>query len=162
MIKVWYHPDDPRFEDVDLADDAVPGNDGRPETVTEETAAAIVAIAENELAREADEQPAYPSVIVKIIYDFRECYNERSRQHRLLAELGETNTQAVCAERKDIIARIGCLSKRMTLLAAVKSSLNKTRNCLLKNNWTNSIKRRMPLKSSWTPNRTIPTSVLCR
>ena len=23
MIKVWYHPDDPRFEDVDLADDAV-------------------------------------------------------------------------------------------------------------------------------------------
>ena len=25
MIKVWYHPDDPRFEDVDLADDAMPG-----------------------------------------------------------------------------------------------------------------------------------------
>lgn len=46
MIKVWYHPDDPRFENIDLADDAVPGNDGRPETVTEETAAAIVAIAE--------------------------------------------------------------------------------------------------------------------
>lgn len=127
MIKVWYHPDDPRFEDVDLADDAVPGNDGRPETVTEETAAAIVAIAENELAREADEQPAYPSVIVKIIYDFRECYNERSRQHRLLAELGETNTQAVCAERKDIIARIGCLSKRMTLLAAVKKQFEQNK-----------------------------------
>ena len=33
MIKVWYHPDDPRFENIDLADDAVPGNDGRPETV---------------------------------------------------------------------------------------------------------------------------------
>lgn len=33
MIKVWYHPDDPRFEDVDLADDAMPGNDGRSETV---------------------------------------------------------------------------------------------------------------------------------
>lgn len=46
MIKVWYHPDDPRFEDVDLADDAVPGNDGRSETVPEETAAAIVTIAE--------------------------------------------------------------------------------------------------------------------
>ena len=120
MIKVWYHPDDPRFEDVELADDAVEGNDGRSETVPEETAAAIVAIAENELAREADEQPAYPPVIVKIIYDFRECYNERSRQHRLLAELGETNTQAVCAERKDIVARIGFLSKRMTLLAAIK------------------------------------------
>lgn len=30
MIKVWYHPDDPRFEDVDLADDAMPGNDGVP------------------------------------------------------------------------------------------------------------------------------------
>lgn len=71
MIKVWYHPDDPRFEDVDLADDAVPGNDGRSETVPEETAAAIVTIAEKELARETDEQPAYPPVIAKIIYDFR-------------------------------------------------------------------------------------------
>jgi len=96
MIKVWYHPDDPRFEDVDLADDAMPGNDGRSETVPEETAAAIVAVAERELAREADEQPAYPPVMAKIIYDFRECYNERSRQHRMLAGLGETNTQAVC------------------------------------------------------------------
>ncbi len=82
MIKVWYHPDDPRFEDVDLADDAMPGNDGRSETVPEETAAAIVTIAEKELAREADEQPAYPPVIAKIIYDFRECYNERSLLHR--------------------------------------------------------------------------------
>ena len=70
MIKVWYHPDDPRFEDVDLADDAVPGNDGRVETVPEATAAAIVTIAEKELARETDEQPAYPPVIAKIIYDF--------------------------------------------------------------------------------------------
>lgn len=65
MIKVWYHPDDPRFEDVDLADDAMPGNDGRAETVPEETAAAIVTIAEKELARETDEQPAYPPVIAK-------------------------------------------------------------------------------------------------
>ena len=77
--------------------------------------------------READEQPAYPSVIAKIIYDFRECYNERSRQHRLLAELGEVNTQAVCAERKDIIARIGCLSKRMSLLAAVKKQFEQNK-----------------------------------
>ena len=73
MIKVWYHPDDPRFEDVDLADDAMPGNEGRSETVPEETAAAIVAVAERELAREADEQPAYPPVMAKIIYDFRDA-----------------------------------------------------------------------------------------
>lgn len=120
MIKVWYHPDDPRFEDVDLADDAVPGSDGRSETVSEETAVAIVAIAEKELAREADEQPTYPPVMAKIIYDFRECYNERSRRHRMLAELGETNTQAVCVQRKDIVTRIAFLSNRMTLLAAIK------------------------------------------
>lgn len=120
MIKVWYHPDDPRFEDVDLADDAVPGNDGRVETVPEATAAAIVTIAEKELARETDEQPAYPPVIAKIIYDFRDCYNERSRLHRLLSEQGETNTAAVCAQRKDIVTRIASLSNRMTLLAAIK------------------------------------------
>lgn len=127
MIKVWYHPDDPRFEDVDLADDAMPGNDGRSETVPEETAAAIVAVAERELAREADEQPAYPPVMAKIIYDFRECYNERSRQHRMLAGLGETNTQAVCTQRKDIVARIAFLSNRMTLLAAIKRQFEQDR-----------------------------------
>ena len=124
MIKVWYHPDDPRFEDVDLADDAMPGNDGRSETVPEETAAAV---AERELAREADEQPAYPPVMAKIIYDFRECYNERSRQHRMLAGLGETNTQAVCTQRKDIVARIAFLSNRMTLLAAIKRQFEQDR-----------------------------------
>lgn len=127
MIKVWYHPDDPRFEDVDLADDAMPGNDGRSETVPEETAAAIVAVAERELAREADEQPAYPPVMAKIIYDFRECYNERSLQHRMLAGLGETNTQAVCTQRKDIVARIAFLSNRMTLLAAIKRQFEQDR-----------------------------------
>ena len=107
MIKVWYHPDDPRFEDVDLADDAMPGNDGRSETVPEET--------------------AYPPVMAKIIYDFRECYNERSRQHRMLAGLGETNTQAVCTQRKDIVARIAFLSNRMTLLAAIKRQFEQDR-----------------------------------
>ncbi len=120
MIKVWYHPDDPRFEDVDLADDAMPGNDGRSETVPEETAAAIVAVAERE-------HPAYPPVMAKIIYDFRECYNERSRQHRMLAGLGETNTQAVCTQRKDIVARIAFLSNRMTLLAAIKRQFEQDR-----------------------------------
>ena len=33
-------------------------------------------------------KPAYPPVMAKIIYDFRECYNERSRLHRLLSEQG--------------------------------------------------------------------------
>lgn len=122
MIKVWYHPDDPRFEDVDLSDDAVPGTDGRNEAVPEETAAAIVATAEKELAREGDEQPYYPPVISKIIYDFRECYNERAIQHRQLSELGETNTEDVCAKRKEIVNRIAYLSKRMTKLAALKKN----------------------------------------
>ncbi|ADV44365.1 hypothetical protein [Bacteroides helcogenes] len=128
MIRVWYHPEDPRFENVDLADDAIPGNDGRAETVSEATANGIVATAEQELSREADEQPAYPPVISKIIYDFRECYNERSRQHRLLSELGETNTEAVCANRKDIVQHVGILSKRMTLLAAIKREYDENKS----------------------------------
>ena len=57
MIKVWYHPDDPRFEDVDLADDAMPGNDGRSETVPEETAAAIVARFGSETFAVIENQP---------------------------------------------------------------------------------------------------------
>ena len=65
--------------------------------------------------------------MAKIIYDFRECYNERSRQHRMLAGLGETNTQAVCTQRKDIVARIAFLSDRMTLLAAIKRQFEQDR-----------------------------------
>ena len=148
MIKVWYHPDDPRFEDVDLADDAMPGNDGRSETVPEETAAAIVAVAERELAREADEQPAYPPVMAKIIYDFRECYNERSRQHRMLAGLGETNTQAVCTQRKDIVARIAFLSNRMTLLAAIKRQFEQDRELPTEEQLDELYKKRIPRRKS--------------
>ena len=72
-------------------------------------------------------RPAYPPVMAKIIYDFRECYNERSLQHRMLAGLGETNTQAVCTQRKDIVARIAFLSNRMTLLAAIKRQFEQDR-----------------------------------
>ena len=159
MIKVWYHPDDPRFEDVDLADDAMPGNDGRSETVPEETAAAIVAVAERELAREADEQPAYPPVMAKIIYDFRECYNERSRQHRMLAGLGETNTQAVCTQRKDIVARIAFLSNRMTLLAAIKRQFEQDRELPTEEQLDELYKKRIPPKKIRKRKRTRPTSV---
>lgn len=159
MIKVWYHPDDPRFEDVDLADDAMPGNDGRSETVPEETAAAIVAVAERELAREADEQPAYPPVMAKIIYDFRECYNERSLQHRMLAGLGETNTQAVCTQRKDIVARIAFLSNRMTLLAAIKRQFEQDRELPTEEQLDELYKKRIPPKKIRKRKRTRPTSV---
>ncbi len=82
--------------------------------------------------------------MAKIIYDFRECYNERSRQHRMLAGLGETNTQAVCTQRKDIVARIAFLSNRMTLLAAIKRQFEQDRNCRLKSSWTNSTKSGYP------------------
>ena len=45
----------------------------------------------------------------------------------MLAGLGETNTQAVCTQRKDIVARIAFLSNRMTLLAAIKRQFEQDR-----------------------------------
>lgn len=120
MIQVWYHPDDPRFENVDLTEDAMPGEDGREEIVPEEIAVAIVLQANNEQAKESDEQAAYPPVIAKVIYEFRDCYNERSRLHRQLSELGEMNTEVVVTQRKSVTIAIRALSARMTKLADIK------------------------------------------
>ena len=127
MIKVWYHPDDPRFEDVDLADDAMTGNDGRSETVPEETAAAIVAVAERELAREADEQPAYPPVMAKIIYDFRECYNERSRCTGYCPNRVRPIRRLYARSARILSPVYAFLSNRMTLLAAIKRQFEQDR-----------------------------------
>ena len=120
MIQVWYNPNDPRFENVDLSEDSIPGNDGRDESVPEEIVQNIVAIAISEESKEGDELPAYPSVIAKVIYEFRDCYNERGKLHRQLSELGETNTEPVVQQRKVLVSSIAGLSSRMTILAEVK------------------------------------------
>lgn len=57
MIKVWYHPDDPRFEDVDLADDAMPGNDGRSGAGSRRRLPPLSAFAENWRVRRTNSPP---------------------------------------------------------------------------------------------------------
>lgn len=122
MIKVWYNPNDPRFADVDLDDDARPGEDGGSEAVPETVAQSIVAEASADLQREEDEQPAYPPQIAKVIHTFAERYKQRSILHRQLQALGETNTDEVMKQRKNLAARIGALSDNMKLLAAIRAN----------------------------------------
>lgn len=122
MIKVWFNPNDPRFADVDLDDDARPGEDGGSEAVPETVAQSIVAEASADLQREEDEQPAYPPQIAKVIHTFAERYKQRSILHRRLLELGETNTAEVMKQRKNLAARIGALSDSMKLLAAIRAN----------------------------------------
>lgn len=97
--------------------------------------------------------------MAKIIYDFRECYNERSRQHRMLAGLGETNTQAVCTQRKDIVARIAFLSNRMTLLAAIKRQFEQDRELPTEEQLDELYKKADTPKKIRKRKRTRPTSV---
>lgn len=122
MIKVWFNPNDPRFADVDLDDDARPGEDGGSEAVPETVAQSIVAEASADLQREEDEQPAYPPQIAKVIHTFADRYKQRSILHRRLLELGETNTAEVMKQRKNLAARIGALSDSMKLLAAIRAN----------------------------------------
>ena len=74
MIKVWYNPNDPRFENVDIDDDAQHGDDGIPEAVPSADELNILTAAEDEAKKEGDEQH-YPPVIAKIMYEFKDCYN---------------------------------------------------------------------------------------
>lgn len=120
MIKVWYNPNDPRFADVDLDDDAKAGEDGSSEAVHESIAQTIILESQQELQREADEQPNYPPLIAKVIHTFADRYKLRSILHRQLSELGETNTADAIKKRKDLVARIGALSDNMKLLAAIR------------------------------------------
>lgn len=122
MIKVWFNPNDPRFADVDLDDDARPGEDGGSEAVPETVAQSIVSEASADLQREEDEQPAYPPQIAKVIHTFADRYKQRSILHRRLLELGESNTVEVMKQRKDLAARIGALSDSMKLLAAIRAN----------------------------------------
>lgn len=122
MIKVWFNLNDPRFADVDLDDDARPGEDGGSEAVPETVAQSIVAEASADLQREEDEQPAYPPQIAKVIHTFADRYKQRSILHRRLLELGETNTAEVMKQRKNLAARIGALSDSMKLLAAIRAN----------------------------------------
>lgn len=121
MIQVWYNPDDPRFEDVDLSENSdTDADDDCEESVLEEVARYIVTAAVEEESKEGDEQPGYPPCIAKVIYNFRDCYNQRAGLHRLFSELGETNTEVVVQQRKALVTSIAGLSARMTILAKIK------------------------------------------
>lgn len=121
MIKVWYNPLDPIFEDVDLSDDAEHGNDGNPETLSDGDAQKIIEDADEENNKEDDENK-YPPVIAKILYDFSSCYKQRSILHQNLMETGESNTSEAMRVRKDLIEQIDALSTRMGNLAKHKKA----------------------------------------
>ena len=125
MIKVWYNPNDPKFANVDLDDDATPGQDGRPESVTYAEEQNFLRSSEEDRQRESDEQPAYPPVIAKVIHTFSERYKQRAILHRKLSEMGESNADAVILQRKETVARIGALSKKMQVLAEIKNNYDK-------------------------------------
>ena len=64
------------------------------------------------------------------------------------AGLGETNTQAVCTQRKDIVARIAFLQTAWHCWLPSKAVRAGQRNCRLKSSWTNSTKADTPKSKS--------------
>ena len=119
MLQVWYDPTDPVNENVDLDDDAEPGNDGRAETLSDDHT--------EKMLQDTPEPdgPTYPPVIEKVIYTFRDLYNERDILHKELASMPETNQAEVVAKRKDIAARIAGISQRMMYLHAIRDAYEK-------------------------------------
>lgn len=124
MMQVYYHPSDPRFQDVDISDDAQHGSDGIPDSVPEEQAQAIVALASAEAAKESDEQTV-PECIAKVIYLFADLYKKRSILHRSLQDCGESNDEETVHKRKDIVKEISSLSEWMGRLAKVSETYEK-------------------------------------
>ena len=120
MIQVWFDPNDPRFENVDVDEDAEPGKDGNPEVMTEEETTSMLLsdmpIGDAVVLRidaHSTHKDDYPAGIAKCIRHFAKLYNERAMLHRALGDLGEDNTDATIAQRQSIVERIAAISDKM-------------------------------------------------
>jgi hypothetical protein len=64
----------------------------------------------------------YPPVIRRVIHEYAELFQERSKLHAAMTEMPESNAEAVCNKRADIFGLIKSLSDRLETLYAVNSA----------------------------------------
>lgn len=69
---------------------------------------------------EVQEIAEYPAVLRRIIAEYAELFQERSKMHRILTEMPEGNSQALKTKRAEIFDLIKSLSARLEFLYAIR------------------------------------------
>ncbi len=68
----------------------------------------------------------YPSLIRRIINEYAELFQERSKLHTTMAEMPESNADSVCVKRAEIFNIIKSISERLEKLYLGKTEFEKT------------------------------------
>lgn len=97
-LRYFRNPDSPKHEDIGSADINL-------ETV------------ENEYERiRKEESKEYPDIVKRALYEFNELYVQRSKMHRDLKAVGESNDSGSVNQRKALKAGMEAISRRMDVL----------------------------------------------
>jgi len=73
-------------------------------------------------------QTEYPPIIRRVISEYAEIFQERSKTHRIMCEMPESNSQSVKTRRAELFSVVKSLSDRLELLYQVKEDYTKTGN----------------------------------
>jgi hypothetical protein len=75
---------------------------------------------------EESPQKEYPAVIRKIIHEYASLFQERSKMHTVMADMPESNVDAIILKRAEMFDVIKILSARLELLYEAKEQFEKT------------------------------------
>ena len=67
----------------------------------------------------------YPAVIRRVIHEYAQLFQERNKMHAVMAEMPESNADAVCTKRAEIFDVIKALSERLEFLFEKKEAFDK-------------------------------------
>lgn len=73
-------------------------------------------------------QSEYPPIIRRVISEYTEKFQERSKIHLLMCELPESNARSVKTKRAELFSMVKDLSNRLELLYQVREEYTKTGN----------------------------------
>ena len=68
----------------------------------------------------------YPAVIRRVIHEYAQLFQERSKLHAEMAGMPESNADSVCVKRAEIFDVIKALSERIEFLFTTKEAFDKT------------------------------------
>ena len=68
----------------------------------------------------------YPPIIRRVISEYAQTFQERSKTHRIMCELPESNARSVKSKRAELFSIVKSLSDRLELLFQVREEYSKT------------------------------------
>jgi len=67
----------------------------------------------------------YPKVIRRMIHEYAELFQERSKLHDAMCQMPESNAESVCTKRQEIFSVIKSISNRLEVLYSAKDTFDK-------------------------------------